>query len=265
MRPFVLLFPLVACKREKPTSDGVCVWNQAYQEHFQPDSLSSILDNAQGCYVLVDPAAPKVRDAIPAIHAKGNTVGCYMSVGTCEDWRADYAAMAPYCVAEAWGAWAGEYFVDAVDTGVLAVMEARLDAFAAAGCDWVEFDNMDWAYDAQNRQAYGFSVTEEEAIAYTGALCAQARARGMDCMAKNTARGAEAFAGGTFESFSTEPDWWEHGDLQGYLDAGGLGIVVHYGAWDCDEVFGRYIDMYSANLSFICEDRNHHGYRHYNG
>ncbi len=64
------------------------------------------------------------------LHAKGNTVGCYASVGTCEDWRDDYGDMAASCVDKAWAAWEGEYFVDQVDDALLAVMQARFETMA---------------------------------------------------------------------------------------------------------------------------------------
>ncbi len=261
-----LAFGLGACNGgDKPTSDGVCVFNQAYQENTRADSVPDILNQASGCYVLIDPfTSTAARDAIGDLHAKGNTVGCYTSVGTCEDWRDDYGDMAASCVDKAWAAWEGEYFVDQVDDVLLAVMQARFETMAGWGCDMVEFDNMDWAYDDQYRERYGFSITEADAEAYAGTLCGLVESTGMQCMAKNTRRGAAGFAGGTFESYPDDLGWWQNSHLQGFVDAGGLGIIVHYGEEECDDVFLDYLDEYGEGLSFLCEDTEKRGYRHYN-
>ena len=254
------------------TTDGgglppspLCVWNQAYQENYEPDSVDAILAGAQGCYVLLDPFADEdARAAIPAIAAAGNIVGCYISVGTCEDWRDDFAQMQGDCVDQQWGEWPGEYFVDTPGPGLVAAMNARIDQMAAWGCDMVEFDNMDWAYDEDYRAQYGFTVSEAEAEAYVQGLCASVHGQGMWCMAKSTARGAEGFEGGTFESYVDDLDWWEHAELQGFLDGGGIGLIVHYDEVDCDGVYADYQASYGDKLSFICEDPALQGYKHYN-
>jgi hypothetical protein len=263
VRAAAALLLLTACDGEKPRSEGVCVFNQAYQETFAPDGPAQ-LDRARGCYVLLDPDEGSVTARIPELHAQGNTVGCYTSVGTCEDWRDDFDAARGSCVDEQWGEWAGEYFVDTPDPALLAVMEARLDRFAELGCDWVELDNMDWAYDPENVDQYGVSASESEAEDYVGAVCAAARERGLECMAKSTTRGVSTPAGATFESYPGDKSWWEDRELQAVLDGGGLGVVVHYNEDDCDGVFEWYLDRYGDRLSFLCEDREARAYRHYN-
>ncbi|NVB38737.1 endo alpha-1,4 polygalactosaminidase [Pseudenhygromyxa sp. WMMC2535] len=242
----------------------LCVWNQAYQENYEADTVEAILADAQSCYVLIDPFdSSAAREAIPQIRANNNIVGCYISVGTCEDWRDDFDELEPHCVDTPWGQWAGEYFIDLPDAEVVEIMGTRIDQLADWGCDMVEFDNMDWAYDQDYKQEYGFTVTETEAEAYSQALCDRVHDAGMWCMAKNTAQGAEGFEGGTFESYTDDLDWWESDHLQGFLDAGGLGVIVHYDENDCEGALDDYMGTYGEKLSFICEDPAIEGYQHF--
>lgn len=252
-----MILLLLACTpTELDPGTGPCVWNQAYQEDEDaaPDSLSAMLAQAQDCYTLVDPfdeeSESAVEAAIPTLQASGNQVGCYVSVGTCEDWRSDYDALSPYCVDEAWDAWEGEYFVS--DTvGILPGMKARLDAAAELGCDWVELDNMDWAQDDEVSESTG--VSEDQSREYAEAICAHADSLGMQCMGKSSTLGLE-LSGLTVESYPREQDWWEHSELQGVLDRGGLGIVVHYQEGDCAAVANEYRASYGSDLSVICEE-----------
>jgi len=245
---------------------GVCVWNQAYQERSaaEADSIEAMLEAARGCYTLLDPfdvdTQVQVRAAIPELQSLGNEVGCYISVGTCEEWRADYASMAPYCTDREWNAWPGEFFVSDTD-GITPLMEARFEDAAAMGCDWVEFDNMDWGFDDELREATGFEATAAAAIAYTNSLCESAHALGMKCMGKSSLQGAVGFDGGTFESWPNEMDWWEHADLQDLLDAGKTGIVIHYAERNCESAANSYRESYGSGLSFLCEDRSLGAYR----
>jgi len=248
-----------------PWTMPMCVWNQAYQENYEADTVADILAKARNCYVLLDPfESETARNAIPEIRQDGNIVGCYISVGTCEDWRADYSEMKQYCVSKAWGDWPGEYFVDRTDTGLEALMLQRIDKMANWGCDMVEFDNMDWAFDDDYRAEYGFQVTPGEGETYNQDLCQHARGKGMKCMAKSTTQGAEDFDGLTVESLPQEKDWWDHDDLQNILDAGRLGIIVHYNETDCQGIYDEYLGKYGNKLSFICEDRNLKKYVHFN-
>ncbi len=245
-----------------PEAGGRCVWNQAYQENTAADTVEAILAGAQGCYVLIDPfEAQEAADAIPAMQAAGNTVGCYISVGTCEDWRDDFDQISEHCTSEVWPEWPGEFFVSNPD-GVVTTMQARIDQLATWGCDMVEFDNMDWASDPEQNEAFGVDLSPEDAVAYYQALCEYTHAAGMGCMAKSTREGGEVFDGGTFESFSDNRDWWEHGHLQSFVDEGRLAVVFHYDESDCDGVEAWYRERYGAGISFLCEDPTVGGYRH---
>jgi len=244
-------------------ADPVCVWNGAYAETVAPDTVAAMRDGARDCHVLVDPFdaddGPSVREAIGPLQDAGNTVVCYVSVGTCEDWRDDFDVLAPHCASEAWSAWPGEYFV-ADPERVAPIMRARMDRAAAWGCDRVEFDNMDFASEAER---YALPVTPAEADAYVGELCDHVRGLGMGCMAKNgRPGGVDGFTAGTFESYGTALDWWSHDALQSFVDAGQPALIMHYADRRCDDVTRWYRLRYGAGVSVLCEDPRTGTYRH---
>ena len=232
------------------------IFNQAYQENYQADALPDILAQAQGAYVLLDPFGQDPQDwakAIAALHAKGNSVGAYISIGTGEDWRADFAQLQPYLVSKPWDQWAGEYFVTSTN-GATDIMKKRIDRIAALGFDWVEFDNMDWAEDDQSRRTYGFDVTKSQSQTYFQTLCAYVHLQGMRCMAKNTVNGANTFDGVLYESYSNQKNWWDEAGAKSFVQAGKPVIITHYDEADCPAARDFYRAIYGPTLSFICED-----------
>ncbi len=238
------------------TSQPMCAWNQAYEEYGRMDSVSDILANARNCYVLIDPFdSTEARNKISQMKNNGNIVSCYISSGSCENWRDDYSALKPFCGA-AYPGWDGEYFVS--DTkGILPLMKARIDKMASWGCNFVEFDNMDWALGGGKS-----GVTSAEARAYNQALCVHARSKGMKCMAKSTTEGAEDFDGLTVESYTDDKNWWSTSEMKNILAQGKIGLIVHYRDSNCDGVYNSYKNTYGNKLSFICS--NNSGYLHYN-
>ena len=173
-----IAFSLLGCCKEKildkPIGNAyaIPIYNQAYQENFEEDKVGAILQTATNAYVLLDPYTDEsINSNVPLLKANGNEVGAYISIGTGEDWRADYEQLKPFLVEKEWGSWPGEYFVKETTTGVVDVIKARIDQIALWGYDWVEFDNMDWAFDDKNRKKYDISTTLEQAIAYYNELC----------------------------------------------------------------------------------------------
>jgi cysteinyl-tRNA synthetase, unknown class len=244
------------------------VWNQAYQENYEPDAIADILAGARDAYVLIDPFQPEHGDTmgrvIEQLHARGNAVSAYISVGTGEDWRDDFAQLQPHLVERQWDDWGGEYFIDQPNDEVVAIMKARIDKIAGWGFDWVEFDNMDWTYDDEYRADYGFEATIEDGVAYYRTLCDYVHEKGMKCMAKSTVEGAEAFDGATYESYEDGKNWWDEDGAKSFLAADKPVIVVHYDDTDCDATYAEYQAIYGHKLSFICEDRALEAYRHFN-
>ncbi len=256
--------PIIANEKPSGSEKAIPVYNQAYQENYEEDKIDDIIQYAKKAYVLIDPFQDNIPASINAIKAAGNEVGAYISIGTGEDWRDDFAEMQPYLVSKQWGQWAGEYFVDETTTGILSIMKARIDKIADWGCDWVEFDNMDWVDDDDLRSEYGFHVTKAEGIAYYQALCEYVHAKGMKCMAKNTVDGANDFDGVLYESYPDDKNWWDVAGAKSFLNAGKLTIINHYNESDCDQVYRDYMAIYGPDLSYICEDKASKRYRHYN-
>lgn len=263
---------LVVCSCDKNGTDhlpkgsgkAVPVYNQAYQENFEADHIADILLQAKNAYVLIDPFEDDNFLAIAAIQANGNAVGAYISIGTGETYRDDFMDLQPFLVKKPWGQWPDEYFVNSTTTGVLEVMKKRIDQIALWGCDWVEFDNMDWIFDFDLRTTYGFVVTQVEGITYYQALCNYAHQKGLKVMAKNTVRSAEMFDGVLYESYNDDKNWWDESGAKSFLSAGKLVIINHYNETQCAQVYANYKKTYNTDLSFICEDAVLKKYVHFN-
>jgi hypothetical protein len=259
----------MACGKDdivKPhgNDQAVPVYNQAYIENYEPDKIEDIIVEAKSAYVLIDPFEPGIAERIPEIKAGNNEVGGYISIGTGENWRDDYNLLQPFLVNKQWGEWEGEFFINETNTGVLPIMKARIDKMVTWGCDWVEFDNMDWVFDDEYRNIYGFNVSEAEGISFYQELCAYAHSKGMKCMAKNTVIDADDFDGVLYESFSNDKDWWDHAGAQHFLDAGKLVIINHYNESQPNKVYAEYIELYNEGISYICESDKEEKYIHYN-
>lgn len=252
---------------QNQTGTGLTVWNHAYQENYDADVVGAILSNAENAYVLLDPFKDDVNTApamlVQKLKAKGNQVGAYISIGTGENWRADFADLQPHLVQRQWGEWAGEYFISTPNDAVLNVMKTRIDKIARWGFGWVEFDNMDWAFDDTYRKEYGVKASTDQAMAYYRALCSHVQSKGMKCMAKSTVEGAEMFDGVTYESYVDDMNWWDVEGAKQFLAEGKLVVVVHYNETDCNQRFDEYRAKYGAGVSFTCEDPTREGYVHF--
>lgn len=260
---------VISCKKELKTkphgsTKAVSVYNHAYQENYEKDKLETIIEEATNAYVLIDPFEENSHLKINDIKLGGNEVGGYISIGTTEDWRTDHEVMSTYCVDKVWGNWKGEYFVNSTTTGVIEIIKSRIDQMAEWGLDWVEFDNMDWAFDDDNRKKYGFTVTKDEAIVYYQTLCNYVHQKGMKCLAKNVVEGCTNFDGVLCESYTNNKDWWDHNGVQNFLDSGKLVIINHYNEKKPNRVYQEYIDLYTSDISYICESKKEKKYIHYN-
>ena len=245
------------------TPSPMSVYNQAYQENYNSDTINEILDNASNAYVLIDPFQAGVSNYVSAIKNNGNQVSGYISVGTGENWRSDYHQMAPYLATTQWGEWPGEYFISQTTTGILELMKARIETMANWGLDWVEFDNMDWL-DDEYKSVYNLETTAQEARAYVNALCDYTHQKGMKCMAKNSVDGFNNFDGVTYESYNNEKNWWDNQGTRNFLDSGKPVIIIHYNESNCDQVYDEYKNKYdNGSISFICEDSHSKKYKHY--
>lgn len=248
---------------DQKTENPVCVYNHAYQENYKNDTIGDILKNAENCYVLIDPLENNAAKYISQIQQKNNQVGCYMSAGTGENWRDDFMELKPYLANKAWGEWNGEYFVSHITPELKTIMKKRIQNFVNLGCDWVEFDNMDWGDDDDHRKSYKLKTTKKQSEKYIEDLCIYTQSLGMKCMAKSTTYGNNIFDGVTYESYSNEMNWWNADELKKILSKNKPGIIVHYYERSCDHVQNEYIDIYDEQVLFICEDKNKKEYKHY--
>lgn len=247
----------------KITNNLTSAYNQAYQENYEPDTIEYITENAKDSYVLLDFSGEDISEDIDKIKMNNNEVSAYISIGTGEEWREDFNEMSPFLVSTQWGEWDGEYFVDTTTTGIVEVMKKRIDKIAEMGFDWVEFDNMDWAYDDDNRDEYGFEVTAEASIEYYRILCEYAHQNGLKCMAKSLTNDIDEFEGVTLESFSDEKNWWDEDELITFIAKDKVVLINHYNENDSDKVYEYYTDIYGDGILFISEDKNTERYKHY--
>lgn len=255
---------LIGCGGGDKESSAIPIYNQAYQENFEADTIEEILSNAEGAYVLIDPFSPNVVEHITTIKEQNNQVGGYISAGTGEDWRDDFDELEPYLSTIGWDEWEGEYYVSQTTTGIVQVMKNRIDKMAAWGIEWVEFDNMDW-FDEDTKATYGLQLTQAEATQYINTLCNYTHQKGMKCMAKNSVEGFEGFDGVLYESHKGNENWWDGEGTELFLDQEKLVIINHYAEDDCDKAYEGFESHYDTqNLSFICEDNSLEKYRHYN-
>ncbi len=267
----IFLISIISCNKDndpdiKPRGDenAFPVYNQAYQENHEADKIDDIITNAKNAYVLIDPFIDNIHSSIPEIKKNNNKVSGYISIGTGEDWRNDFNKLKPYLVSKEWGQWPGEYFLKKITPEVIKVMKTRIDSMAKWGCEWVEFDNMDWAFDDDYRSEYSIEVTPEQGIAYFNQLADYLHQKGMKAMAKNTVEGASGFDGVLYESYNNDKNWWDKEGTKKFLDAGKPVIINHYNEKNCDKVYVDYMDYYNKSISYICEDANLKKYVHYN-
>ncbi len=184
-----------------PLLTGCLGWGDASQWAGVPASVTSwdwVLDTGSL------PSAPPAVDLlgldafdtdaryVDEATRNGTSVWCYLSIGTAEDWRDDYAALVAVDLAEREAGnspilgevladWPGERLLDVSRYDVfLEVMIDRLRTCADKGFSLVEFDNMDTYLVAS---AFGF--TQQDARAYVAALAGEARDRGLGVVHKN--------------------------------------------------------------------------------
>lgn len=188
----LLLLPFVA---------GCLPWGDASQWSGVPDLVVSwewILDEGgipsqppSVDYLGLDGFDTDAR-YVEEVLAQGTRPWCYLSVGTAEDWRDDYAAFVvvdaaerdagnPAILGDELADWPGERWLNVQRYEVfLELMVDRLRLCVDKGFELVEFDNMDGYANAT-----GLSLTEQDARVYVAALVSEAQDRGLGVIHKN--------------------------------------------------------------------------------
>lgn len=191
---------------------------------------------------------------IMAAKARGQRVLCYVSVGTAEAWRPDFAAFPKAVLGPEWRDWPGEYFLDIrqIDA-LLPIMQARFQACKDAGADAIDPDNQDQQW------AGAFPVSKADTVAYMRALADVAHGMGLQIGQKNNPDTVDDLAG-TLDFIVTEgcfSDGW-CADVLPYAQAGKPVYAIEYTdtavdfAAACD--WGR-----DRGIDFILKDRDLNG------
>ncbi len=117
---------------------------------------------------------------IAALHLRGSKVICYVSAGSCEDWRPDAAQFPPEVKGNALAA-PGEEWLDIRRIDLLGpILDARMDLCRSKGFDGIELDNVD-GYSNDT----GFPLTADDQLQYNRYLAAAAHMRGLSVGLKN--------------------------------------------------------------------------------
>lgn len=118
---------------------------------------------------------------VNALHAQGQFVICYISVGSWEDWRPDAAQFPASVLGKDYEGWPGEKWLDIRQIDLLApIMLARLEECKVKGFDGIEPDNID-----AHTNDTGFPLTYENQLAYNIWLAVEAHERGLSIGLKN--------------------------------------------------------------------------------
>lgn len=124
---------------------------------------------------------------VAAAKARGDKVICYLSIGTAENFRPDYAQFAAIAgvLGNSYPGFSDERFLNVRNyTAFISIMDARLRMCRDKGFDYVEFDNMDTF--GESAGVLGFSITQADMVAYVTELVNRTRGYGMQALQKNT-------------------------------------------------------------------------------
>ena len=178
---------------------------------------------------------------IDALRSQGAVVICYFSAGSHEDWRPDADDFPSAAIGDPLDGWPGERWIDFRDTGVRAVMSARLDLAVEKHCDGVEPDNVDGYTNGT-----GFTLLAEEQLDYNRFLASEAHQRGLSIGLKNDLEQV----GELLADF----DWALNEECQSYDECGALSPFIDAGK----AVFHvEYVDeasMGDAAATTVCPD-----------
>lgn len=108
------------------------------------------------------------------LHDRGRMVACYVSVGTAEPYRADYASFPASAVGNALVDYPEEHWLDSRNPEVRSLMAARLQLAQVSGCDGVELSSLQ-----AHSEDSGFALTRADDLDYARWLLAESHQRGL--------------------------------------------------------------------------------------
>ncbi len=196
-------------------------------------------------------------DTVAEIHASGNRVICYISVGAWEDWRPDADQFPEDVIGKDYQGWPGEKWLDIRQIDKLApLLRLRLDLCAAKGFDGVEPDNVE-IFENDS----GFPITYADQLAFAIWLANEAHVRGLAVGLKNAPNmAADALP---YFDFSVVEDCFAYGwcaDLRAFIDAGKPVFAIEYTDMGVD-FNAACAEAQSLGLSMLLKHRNLNAYR----
>lgn len=118
---------------------------------------------------------------IAALNARGVKTICYVSVGTAENFRADFDTFPEAVLGKTYGDWPDERFLDIRQIGLLLpIMAARFQRCKEMGFAAIEPDNLDVYLNDS-----GFEITELDTLRYIRTLSDIAHGIGLEIGQKN--------------------------------------------------------------------------------
>ncbi len=197
------------------------------------------------------------QDTVAEIHAGGNRVICYISVGAWEDWRPDADQFPADIIGKDYQGWPGEKWLDIRQIDALAPMlRLRLDLCASKGFDGVEPDNVE----IFNNDS-GFPITYADQLAFAMWLANEAHIRGLAVGLKNAPdMAADALP---YFDFSVLEDCFVYGwcaDLRAFINAGKPVFAIEYTDMGVD-FKAACAEARSLGLSMLLKHRNLNAYR----
>ena len=111
---------------------------------------------------------------LKGLHDRGRTVTCYVSVGTAEPYRADYASLPQSAIGNALVDYPDERWLDHRNQAVRSAMAARLRLAFSSGCDAVELSNLQ-----AHAEDSGFPLTRADELDYARWLIAEGHTLGL--------------------------------------------------------------------------------------
>ena len=186
--------------------------------------LSGNLDTTVDVRVYIADAGTPTS-VIADLHAAGRIVICYFSAGTQEPFRGDAARFPAASLGEPVASYPDERWVDVRDPTVRAIMQDRITAAAAAGCDGIEASGL-----AAFAATTGFDFTRADQLGYDARSLPRSIARGFRSASSRTTPAWARICSPT----STGPIVWSCLDagcpVAGpYVAAGKPAFLVEYG------------------------------------
>ena len=216
--------------------------------------------DASGDLVILD-GALESASYIKDLKSKAKFVVCYMSAGTVENWRPDASKFSAVTAKKYRGFGGTETWLDITQWQKLkSPMGARIKQYASAGCQAVEFDNVDCP---SNKCVPGVSYEDllKHQADYLNWLCSAAHDNGMACGMKNAMNIIDRVEKNVQFSISEECGDFESSPgvkecslyKKAFVDKGKLALGVEYhnhGGKVCEKVakpFGMLVKYKNSN------------------